>query len=913
MKNYKIVGLLLLFFTGWAMHQEGKHKDYMNIKSALLSDTPTKKLVQKKILGNGMTILVKEVHTIPKVSLQIWYNVGSKDEKNGERGLAHLIEHMIFKGTRKLSESDINMLTHKLSGYCNAFTSYDYTGYLFNLPTHHWREALPIIADCMLNCTFKDDMLNSEMKAVIQELKMGKDNYQRVLLQELITTIFADHPYHHPIIGYKHDLWRVSSNDLHAFYKTHYLPNNATLVVVGDINAEEVFQLADQFFGAIPADPNYKKNAYHFTQDIAAKAVTIYRDIKQPFVTYSFVGPGAKEKKDHFLQIIQWIIGKGKSSRLYKKLVNERQLATSVEVGFWDLFDHSLFFIFCEPKDEKNIVALEQCIVEEIDDLIKNGVTDQEMSRAIKQAQMSLYSLLEDIEEQASQIACCYLATGDENYAFTYLQKPFDQFKMQTEKLLCDYFRPAIMHKGMVLPLPEKEKEQWVKLQQLSDEEDKRILSARSRTSAVEPPSYAHTVAVKEPAVFNFPKAKTFILSNSLKVLYHHNDDTPKVNIILEFKARYYYDPDDKQGLFNFVSGMLTEGTENYTAQQLADIIESRGMSLSSYPGGIAMSMLSDDLPFGLEILEEILNKATFKQQEIEKNRAQILAEIKCFWDEPRYFGAQLVKEQLYKGHPYSKNYLGTKDSIESITRDDLEHFYKQYINPHGAKLAIVGNLGNYNLHDVSERILGAWSNGPIESMKFPLLTQLKAQEMNHYVNRDQVMLCLARLSIDRKHPDYDKLLIFDQIFGGGVLNSMNSRLFQLREESGLFYTIKGSLLAGSNEQPGMFQVRTIVSLDRLQEAEKAIKKVIDSAADKISPEEFIQAKRAIINSLVDNFSSNSNIAQVLLYLDRFDLPANYFDSRTITLDRISLEETQKAVKNILRSDDLLTLRIGRI
>ncbi len=913
MNNYKIAGLLLLFFTGWAMHQEREYKDYMNIRSALLSDTSTKKLVQKKILGNGMTILVKEVHTIPKVSLQIWYNVGSKDEKNEEKGLAHLIEHMIFKGTQKLSESDINMLTHKLSGYCNAFTSYDYTGYLFNLPTHHWREALPIVADCMLNCTFKDDMLNSEMKAVIQELKMYKDNYQRVLMQELISTIFADHPYHYPIIGYKHDLWRISSNDLHAFYKTHYLPNNATLVVVGDINADEVFQLADQFFGAIPADPNYKKNAYHFAQDIAAKAVTIYRDIKQPFVTYSFVGPGAKEKKDHFLQIIQWIIGKGKSSRLYKKLVNERQLATSVEVGFWDLFDHSIFFIFCEPKDEESIGALEQCIVEEIDDLIKNGVTDQEMSRAIKQAQMSLYSLLEDIEEQASQIACCYLATGDENYAFTYLQKPFGQFKMETEKLFCDYFRPVIMHRGMVLPLPEKEKKQWIKLQQLSDEEDKRIFSARPRTSAVEPPSYAHNVVVKEPAIFNFPKAKTFILSNGLKVLYHHNDDTPKINIILEFKAQNYYDPDDKQGLCNFVSKMLTEGTENYTAQQLADIIESRGISLSSYPGGIAMSMLSEDLPFGLEILEEILNKATFRQQEIEKKRSQILADIKCFWDEPRYFGAQLVKEQLYKGHPYSKNYLGTKDSIESITRDDLVHFYKQYINPHGAKLAIVGNLGNYNLRDISERIFGAWCNSSIESMKFPLLAQLKVQEMNYYVNRDQVVLCLARLSIDRKHSDYDKLLIFDQIFGGGILNSMNSRLFQLREESGLFYTIKGSLLVGSNEQPGMFQVRTIVSLDRLQEAEKAIKKVIDSAADKINPEEFVQAKRAIINSLVDNFSSNSNIAQVLLYLDRFDLPVDYFDTRTVTLDRISLEETQKAVKNILRSDDLLTLRIGRI
>jgi len=914
MKNYKIIVLLLTFFTVRGIHQEQGRKDYMkNVKLSVLSDMTAKESVQKKILGNGMTILVKEVHTIPKVSLQIWYNVGSKDEKIGEKGLAHLIEHMIFKGTEKLSESDINMLTHKLSGYCNAFTSYDYTGYLFNFPTHHWKEALPVIADCMLNCTFKDDMLNSEIKAVIQELKMNKDRYQRVLIQELISAIFPDHPYHYPIIGYKHDLWNVSSNDLHAFYKSHYLPNNATLVVVGDVNSGEVFQLADQFFGTIPADLNYRKDVCHFTQDIVARAVTIYRDIKQPLVIYSFIGPGAKAKKDNILQIIHWIIGKGRSSRLYKKLVDERQFATSVEAGYWDLFDHSIFFIICEPKNEKNIVDIEQCIIEEIGDLVKNGVTDQEMNRAIKQAQMSLYALLEDIEDQASQIAHYYLATGDENYAFTCLQESFDQLKIQTEELIRSYLRPTIMHKGMILPLPEQEKGQWLKLQRASDEEDEHILSARLRISAVEPPSYAHKISVKEPAKFNFPKAKKFTLSNGLKILYHHNDNTPKVDLILEFKARYYYDPDDKQGLYNFVSKMILEGTKNYTAQQLADIIESRGMSLSSYPGGIAISMLSDDFIFGLQILEEILNKSMFEQQEIEKVRAQILADIKCFWDEPRYFGDQLIKEQLYKGHPYSKNYLGSKNSVQGITRDDLVHFYKKYISPHGAKLAIVGNLGNCDLRDMSEKVLGTWYDTPIESIKFPSLDQLKAQEINYHVNRDQVMLGLARLSIDRKHPDYDKLLIFNQIFGGGLLGSMSSRLFQLREESGLFYTIKGSLLVGSNEQPGMFQVRTIVSLDRLQEAEKAIKKVIDSAADRVTSEEFVQAKRAIVNSLVDNFTSNSNIAQALLYLDRFGLPTDYFDSRAINLDNIAAEDMQKAVKNVLRSDDLLTLRVGRI
>ena len=174
-------------------------------------------VVSKKILENGLTVLVRSSHAVPKVSIQLWYNVGSKDEKTGEKGIAHLIEHMIFKGTKKLSESDINMITQKLSGVCNAFTSYDYTGYLFDFPSHHWQEALPIMADCMRNCTFKEEHLNSEMKAVIQELKMYRDNYSSSLIEHMISAIFNDHPYHYPIIGFKHDLWSLKSADLISF------------------------------------------------------------------------------------------------------------------------------------------------------------------------------------------------------------------------------------------------------------------------------------------------------------------------------------------------------------------------------------------------------------------------------------------------------------------------------------------------------------------------------------------------------------------------------------------------------------------------------------------------------------------------------------------------------------------------
>ena len=868
--------------------------------------------VQKVVLDNGLTVLIRESHEIPKVSFQIWYNVGSKDELVGEKGIAHLIEHMIFKGTDTLSESDINTLVHKLSGECNAFTSYDYTGYYFNFPTHHWREAFPVFADCMTNCLFKDDMLNSEMKAVIQELKLYKDQYERSLLEELMGMIFADHPYHFPIIGYKQDLWSVSGKDLLAFYKKHYQPNNATLVIVGDVNPTEVVELANEYFGAIPKDENYTKRSNFFHRDIVSKSLTMYRDVVHPTLTYAFVVPGAAEKKDAALDIFEWIIGKGKSSRLYKKLVNDTQLATSIGTGSFGLFDHSFFFIIVEPKDIENASEIESIIKNELEDIANNGVNYQEFERGFKKTQMDFYSLLETIDDQAYAIGQSYLATGDENHIFTCLDNP-RLLKQQIQEIVADCFRPSIMHKGYVLPLPESEKARWAVLQEESDSEDEEILAARIRLTTVEPAVYAKTIEIQNPDHFNFPKPKTCILSNKLKVLYHDNNATPKINIVVSFKARADYDPETKQGLYLFVTEMMTEGTKNYTSDELADAIESRGMSLNVYPGGIAMKMLSDDFEFGLGLLKEILTEATFPEAEMEKVRDQLLTDIKQYWDEPRSFTSQLVRGEIYKNHPYSRQTIGTKESISSITRNELVDFYDAFISPAQARIAIVGDLPDKNIEELLEKELGDWKFREVEDMVYPKLNLVEPREIDYCINRDQVTLCFAQLSINRKDPKFDTYLLFDQIFGGGVLNSMSSRLFDLREQTGLFYTIQGSLIGGADEEPGIFQVRTIVSLDRLGEAEKAIKNTIDTVADTLTQEEFEEAKRAVVNTLVDNFATNSATAATFLYLDRFKLPADYFDNRAAVLEKITLDDMKNAIKDILNSNNLITVRVGRV
>jgi zinc protease len=868
--------------------------------------------VQKAVLGNGLTVLVRPTHVIPKVSIQLWYGVGSKDEQTGERGIAHLIEHMIFKGTYILTESDINILVHMLSGDCNAFTSYDYTGYLFNMPSQHWEEVLPVMADCMLNVRFDDQMLNSEFKAVIQELKMYKDRYSLSLMQDLISTIFADHPYHFPIIGFKQDLWNVTGTILKNFYKKHYKPNNATLVIVGDVNEEEAFAAAEKYFGNIAPDKEYKREEHYFNRDIAAKSVTLYRDIQQPLYTYIFVIPGLSDEEARYVPLLEWILGKGKGSRLYKKLV-DAQLVASVDVDDFGLFDHNLLAVLFEPLSEDKLPDIENIVKQEIAAIARGDFQEQEVQRALKKLQASLYNMLEDNEEQANEIGKYFLAVGDENYPFTAYNMSTKEAHEGVQKLAHTYLRTCVMHRGAVIPLPASEHDQWLELQKESDDEDQRILSARPRDSEVEGIEYAKTVVIKEAKKFDFPKPQKKELSNGIKLFWYNNTNVPKIVIAVDLKTKAYYDPEDQQGITSFVSQVMTEGTENYTAQELADAVESRGMSLSSYPGGVSLSVLHDDFEFGLSILYELLTRASFEKTEVEKVRAQILTEIKNFWDEPRFFSEQIIHEHLYQGHPYSKNSLGTTDSITRITRGDLAAYYKKYSSAYGARIAVVGDLSNYDVPALMEKVFGSWASTPVQAPDFPSLIGKHGGEQDYAINRDQVRLTFSKLSVSRLDPLYDKLLIFTQIFGGGALPSMASRLFQLRERYGLFYTIRGNFVAGCDEQPGMFQVSTIVSLDNLSKAEDLIKKEIITAADAITDEEFAQAKRAVISSLVDNFDANGSIAGTFLYADRFNFPADFFDNRAQQINAITKQEIQDAVRYVLQGDDLFVLRVGRV
>ncbi len=870
--------------------------------------------VQKKILKNGLTVLVLENHSIPKVSSQLWYGVGSKDEKSGEKGIAHFIEHMIFKGTEKLSESDINLITHKLSGTCNAFTSYDYTGYLFDFPASVWQQALPIMADCMRNCTFKQQFLNSEVKAVIQELKMYNDDYGSTLIEKMLSTIFLDHPYHHPIIGYKYDLWSLNRESLVSFYQKHYVPNNATLIVVGDVTAEEVFTQAQEAFGALPADPTHKHETFYHTPDLNSGAVTIYREVQKPLFIYAFVVPGLKERLDYALDCLTWIIGAGKGSRLYKMLVEKENIASDVNCFVYDLFDHSVFFIQVDPYESESQERIKSIIIKEISSLIKGEVTQDELIRAIKKTEMDFISLQENNQKLAYIIGKYYTALQDETYLENYTKIDPILVKEQLEEIAQRYLSPALLFTGAVLPIAQQDKALWKSYQDVSDAQDAQVLSAITRETAVEDGSQVHSLSAEyiQP-VFNYPQAKKAVMPNGLKIFYHHDPSVSKIEVILDFQGKYFYDPEDKQGLTMMLFDMLQEGTKSYSSIDLAHVIESRGMSLGTFPGLVTLSMLSSDLRDGLELIKEIVCSPRLPKESFEHVKNRLIADVDDFWDDPQQFIGQLVRENIYDHHPYHKNIFGTRQTLSVIVYEDVKKWFSRMITPFGTRVVIVGDLSNYDVIKEIETVFSLWSGSAVTSMDFPKLPEIKAHEVQYPIVRDQITLAFAGTSVSRKDPDFDKLLLFDQIFSGGVLGSMSSRLFELRERSGLFYTIGGSLIANSDQQPGMIYIKTIVSPDRLVEAEKSIREVIAQGAQGLTQAELSEAVQAVSSSLVDNFASMKKMASTFLFMDTFDLTPEFFKNRHAQLSKITIEEVQAAVKRHLDLSKIVTIRVGRV
>lgn len=346
-------------------------------------------------LANGMQVVVVNNARAPVVTHQVWYRVGSADEPPGRSGIAHFLEHLMFKGTVNLRPGEFSRRVARLGGRDNAFTSFDFTGYFQNVARDRLEEVMRLESERMANLRLADTEVDPERNVILEERRQVIEGRPAARLREqAMAALYLNHPYGRPIIGWEHEMRALTRADADAWYQTWYAPNNAILIVAGDITVAELRPLAERYYGVIPARPVPQRVRPQEPPHVAARRVEL-RDprVQQPAWSRYWLAPsyttGAREHA-YPLQVLSEIIGGGASARLYRSLAVDREIATGI--GAWydpDALDHGTFGISASPRQGVEIAALEAAIEAEIQRVLTEGVTDDEVRRALERLRVS--------------------------------------------------------------------------------------------------------------------------------------------------------------------------------------------------------------------------------------------------------------------------------------------------------------------------------------------------------------------------------------------------------------------------------------------------------------------------------------------------------------------------------------------
>ena len=366
--------------------------------------------VFERTLANGLRVVVKEDHRAPVVVQQIWYKAGSMDERTGVTGIAHVLEHLMFKGTKDVPMGEFSKRIAAAGGRENAFTSYDYTGYFQQLHKSRLALAMQLESDRMSNLNLTAAEFAKEIKVVMEERRWRTDDEAHALLQEkMMATIYQEHPYHHPVIGWMSDLESLRVGDAKAWYDRWYAPNNATLVIAGDVKASEIFELAQRYYGEIPKRALPARRNFTEPAQAGIKRMVVKAPAELPHLVMSYHAPTLKNPeqdwKPYALQILAGVLDGNESARLNKHLVREQQVASGAGSGY-DATSRgpSLFTLEATPSEGKTVNDTEAALRHEIAQLLKDGVTDEELKRVKAQVTAGEVYKRDSVFYQAMQI-----------------------------------------------------------------------------------------------------------------------------------------------------------------------------------------------------------------------------------------------------------------------------------------------------------------------------------------------------------------------------------------------------------------------------------------------------------------------------------------------------------------------------
>ncbi|MBU1008281.1 insulinase family protein [Candidatus Dependentiae bacterium] len=874
-----------------------------------------KNSIKKVVLDNGMTVLVHRTTQVPKVLVQIAYDVGSGVEESGERGLAHLIEHMIFKGTQKLSEGDIDAIARKYGADFNAFTSKDVTSYYFEVNKNNWKPFVELLADCMSNARFEEEHLASEMKTVIQELRMLEDNYWRWMINKACELVYpSNHPYHHPTIGYKEDLLALSAGKLRDFYEKYYHPHKATLFIVGDVDINEAIEVARTHFDFVPdGERETIKPVPSESVDLASQVNRVYKDIKKELQGFYWKIPGLKSGNQVLASVVEGILGQGEGSVLYRRLVDEEKIATSVQVGSIQLKESGILFVLVEPKEGCSFKC-KVTVTAELVELIKRGVDSFALAKVIRRKEREFFSMLETSRALTYEWIQSFFSTGDEFELFKRVEQFYQIDEAMVKTFIQTYLDPFLINELKVLPLPAEKREQWLENKNRSEKEDAAILQNFVRTEPVEEPLFATFMPEPKPLKFSFPQPdRVVVLENGLKVILRTSGSLPLIYTACRFNQASYFSMAKEGIVMDVMMNMLMEKSVGFSKTENVDCFELHGAGYSFDSSGARLMTTNVGYLPVLKCLFHVLTMPEFEQGLLEKVKEIFVDSYKRSKDSPQSVAIRLLKSMVYKSHPYGWDFDDAIELIEGLTVADLQRLHSTYVSPANMTIVVSGDFNLDQVEATIKEVFGRWQHHgkPVEK-KDPGKGAFEPGGRRDYpMLRDQVVLLLGQSSpINIYHPDRIPLKLVNFI----CFHSLGSHLFKLREQTGLFYVASGGWGESATGVHGFDYLYALLNPDNVDKTEGALKKLVDRIGrDGVTLDELDDARQWTLKGLIDLVSSNGAVAGTLGTLEEFGLGFDYYDKALARVQSITADELRKICKKHFNSKRLARVRVGRI
>lgn len=723
-------------------------------------------------LDDGQTVIIKQVKNNPIVTIDTWIKTGSINENDQNNGVSHFLEHLFFKGTKTHPPGDFDKILESKGAVTNAATSKDFTHYYITIPSKYFDLAMDLHADMLLNPAIPSKELEKERKVVLEEIAKDANDPSEKVYDNLNDMLYTTHPYKRKVLGTCDIISKISRSEILDYYNTHYGPQNMVTIIIGDVDPQHALDKVKEDFKTEPR--KLYKNINKPEKPLCSKVVKIdYQPVQSSYMLIGFRGANVFNNDTYALDVLATILGEGRSSVLYQTIKEQKQLAYSISANNSTLREDGLFIINAN-FDADNVDRLQKAIFEEICNIQKNGVTPEQLKLAQNEIEKDTYFDRESISNVASAIGYTTALTDNPKYYDEYL----DNIKKVTA---CDVKKVAEEYLGenrsaVSIVLPEEAK------------------NAKINATPVE-----HSAKlIKET-----PSTKKYELDNGVTLLISPNDLNDIVGMSIYVKGGNFLEK--IPGTADVMSSVMLKGTKKYSSLELAQIMEENGIDITPSAGSDAFSIgvltTKAQLPQALDILNEIVNNASFNDYEISKTITSMLNSIKKSRDIPMNIALEEYKSLIYENSVYSNGPKIYEKTLPKIGREDILEYYNTIFNPKNVVISVNGNVNNSDVVNQLTEIFKGSSGTSFDynnyASKISPLTAPKTSVKKIADLQTAWVILGWQASSVQNQKDNATLELIDAILGSG----MGSRLFRnVRDKEGLAYQL------GSSYSPKMLK-----------------------------------------------------------------------------------------------------------